>query len=104
MFVDSMRQHDAGSGGGLLHLRFSTALFAALAGERRATRYHPCTDPSVVGSGQPKVGFRSPWPEIKAMMMLMMVMRMLVMMTMTCLAQMAEAFQSDSSASVESYA
>ena len=34
------------------HLRFSTALFAALAGERRATRYHPCTDPSVVGSGQ----------------------------------------------------
>ena len=34
---------DASSGGGLLHLRFSTALFAALAGERRATRYHPCT-------------------------------------------------------------
>ena len=46
---------DASSGGGLPHLRFSTALFA-VAGERRATRYHPCTDPSVVGSGQPKVG------------------------------------------------
>ena len=46
---------DASSGGGLPHLRFSTALFAALAGERRATRYHPCTDPSVVGSGQPRI-------------------------------------------------
>ena len=82
------------------HLRFSTALFAARAGERGATRYHLYRP---VGGGK----WPKPKAEIKAMMMLMMlmmVMRMLVMMMMTCLAQMAEAFQSDSSASVESYA
>ena len=74
---------DASSGGGLPHLRFSIALFAARAGERGATRYHLYRP---VGGGKwpkPKGGQRSPWPEIKAMMMLMMlmmVMRMLVML------------------------
>ena len=58
------------------HLRFSTALFAARAGERGATRYHLYRP---VGGGE----WPKPKAEIKAMMMLMMlmmVMRMLVML------------------------